>query len=145
MKKIFYTFPLAVLISGCSTTSPNHNSNDVGLKAVEISSKEINVSTIAGKNSTASESVIHDFKFPLTVSCLLKNKSDSNIMVVGILIVEKQRATMSGTNLFNYNKISNGVYKLSAIFSTTTLDINSMTISGTGANSNLFGECRPLN
>ena len=112
MRAFFILFPLALLISACSTTSPNQNSNDTALKNVEISSISINDSPTKGAGITSPTISTHEFKFPLTVSCLLQNKADPNITVVGVLIVEENRATMSGTNLFNYIKISNGVYKL---------------------------------
>ena len=102
----------------------------------------LNLYCIANENNTSLST--QDFTFPLTLSCLMKNKSDPSISVATMFIVEQERATVSSFTLGNFKNIAKGIYKLDAMFSTTTLNINNLTITGTGANSNVFGECQVL-
>ena len=141
----FFYFVLLTLLSGCGTTAPSTSLKEAVSMAVVTSSNDAVKSSRPDSNTIESGASVRDFKFPLTISCLLKSKSDPTVAVVGIFIVEENRATETGANFFKYERIAKGIYKSEALFSTSTLDINSMSISATGAASKVYGDCYPLN
>jgi hypothetical protein len=81
--------------------------------------------------------------FPYVLSCVLKNKNDSSISIGMVLNVEAERASsqLTGISSLVLDKVEPGIYRKSGLFSSTTLDTRELTISGTGTNSSIYGEC----
>ena len=145
MRKFLIPLFFGLLLEGCGTTRPSYSLNEIEKNADSTSYKELTVSSTTSTPRIAIASVANNWKFPFTISCLLKNKTDADIAVVAIIVVEEQQAVMSGLSFRKFEKISKGVYKLDALLGTTSLDLNLMTIAGTGVNSKIYGDCHPLN
>lgn len=81
-----------------------------------------------------------------TISCILKNKNDPSISIGAIFILDDSQATsqFSGKSSLNLTKISKNIYKKEALFGTITLDIEDMTLAGTGVNSAIYAKCKSL-